>query len=208
MDKNTLRNISYGMYVIGAKDDERVGCIANSLIQITSDPVTIAVSINKDNYTHQIIKKTKKFSVAILKENIDKSIIGTFGYNSSRDINKYKNVAYEEIGGIPVINDNCGYLICDVIDQMDTSTHIIFLAEVVEMQKNEGTPMTYKYYQEVLKGKSPKNAPTYVDEENKTIQTVWKCTICGHEAEVEELPDDYICPICGMPKSAFEKISK
>lgn len=208
MDKNVLKNLSYGMYVICSKDDRNVGCIANTVVQITSNPMTIAISINHDNYTNKIIKKTNKFSISILSENSNPEIIGTFGYSSSKDIDKFEKFDVEELEGMPIITDSCGNIVCKVIDTMETNTHTVFLGEVITMENyTKDKPMTYKYYHEVLKGKSPKNAPTYIEEKIDTKEkTIWKCNICGYEVEMDELPDDYVCPICGQPKSEFTKI--
>lgn len=213
MDKKVLRNLSYGLYVITSKEENKnVGCIANSVIQVTSNPVTILVSINHDNYTSKIIKETNKFGVSILKETSSQKIIGTFGFKSSKDINKFEEIEYKEVSNIPIINDSCGYMICNVVKIVETSTHTIFIAEVENTgDYTEENPMTYKYYHENLKGISPKNAPTYQEKEelvydNKTNK--WKCTICGYEYEADELPDDFKCPICGVGKEYFKKITK
>lgn len=213
MDKKVLRNLSYGLYVITSKEENKnVGCIANSVIQVTSNPVTILVSINHDNYTNKIIKETNKFGVSILKETSNQKIIGTFGFKSSKDINKFEEIEYKEVSNIPIINDSCGYMICNVVKIAETSTHTIFIAEVENTgDYTEENPMTYKYYHENLKGISPKNAPTYQEKEelvydNKTNK--WKCTICGYEYEADELPDDFKCPICGVGKEYFKKITK
>ena len=207
MENKVLRNLSYGMYIIGSKNEKCVGCVANTVVQITSDPKTIAVSINHDNYTNEIIKKTKKFSISILSEDTDPEIIGTFGYKSSKDVDKYKNINTKDLEGLPVLMDSCGNIVCKVINTMETSTHTVFLGEIISMDNyKEDTPMTYKYYHEVLKLKSPKNAPTYVDEKEEPKKIVWKCSICGYEVEMDELSSDYVCPICKQPASAFEKI--
>lgn len=211
MDKKVLRNLSYGMYIVGSNKDRNVGCVVNTCVQITSDPITIAVSVNHDNYTNKIIKETNKFSISILGENTDPKIIGTFGYSSSLDVSKYDDVETVTLGGLPIIKSALSGIICDVIETFETSTHTVFLGKVIEMENyNKGTPMTYKYYQEVLKGKSPKNAPTYVneDENKKEKKIVWRCKKCGYEVEIDELPDDYICPICGATKKDFERIEK
>ena len=217
MDKNVLWDLSYGMYVVGSKEEHKdVGCIVNRVVLITSDPMSIAVSINHDNYTNEIIKKTKKFTISILSENTDISVIGTFGYKSSRDINKYENIDVLEMEGMPALKNSCGVIVCEVIDTLETSTHTVFLGKILDMKKiKDEKPMTYKYYHEVLKGKSPEKAPTYIKEENKETEkeekktkTVWKCKVCGYEVEMDELPDDFVCPICGKDKSYFEKIEK
>lgn len=210
MDRKVLRNLSYGMYVIGCKDEKNAGCVVNTVVQITSDPMTIAVSINHDNYTNEVIKKTNKFSVSILDVTTDPKLIGIFGYKSSKDIDKYENINYAEKEGIPYIKKSCGNMLCEVIDTLETSTHTVFLAKIVDaFNYNDKTPMTYKYYHEELKGKSPKNAPTFVEEKEEIIEkkkTKYRCTICGYEIETDTLPEDFVCPICGQPVTAFEKI--
>ena len=213
MNKNVLRNLSYGVYVVTSKDNDRnVGCVANSVMQVTSNPMMVAVSINHDNYTNSCIKKSGKFVVSILKEDSDAKIIGEFGFKSSRDTDKFKNINYNMVDDLAVINDSCGYLICEVIDQMETNTHTVFLAEITNADGyTDDNPMTYKYYHEKLKGTSPKNAPTYQEESKtedvseKKVQR-WRCKICGYIYEGEELPSGFICPICGRPASEFERI--
>ena len=213
MNKNVFRNFSYGVYVVSTLDNNRpTGCIANSIMQITSSPATVAVSMNHDNYTNSCIEASGKFAISILSEDSDPGLIGTFGFQSGKDINKFDTVSYETIGDLPVITDACGYITCKVIDKMETSTHTVFLGEVVEgdILKNEPA-MTYAYYHKVVKGKSPKNAPTYIaEEETKTESAAkWVCGICGYvydgDTPFEELPDTYTCPICKQPKSVFKQ---
>ena len=213
MDKKVLRNLSYGVYVVTSRDkDKNVGCIANSIMQVTSNPSVIAVSINHDNYTNKVIKENNKFGVSILKETTDAKIIGTFGYKSSKDNDKFDGINFKEISEIPVLENTCGYMVCKVIDTMETSTHTIFLGEVIEADDySTENAMTYKYYHENLKGSSPKNAPTYeetsisqVDKDSKKRK--WRCSICGYIHEADELPDDFKCPICGVGKEYFELV--
>lgn len=213
MNKNVLRKLSYGVYAVGTMDGERpTGCIANSVMQITSSPMTVAVSMNHDNYTHSCMEKSGKFSISILSENTAPSVIGTLGFQSGRDKNKFDEVAYEMIDGLPVVTDSCGYFLCKIIGKMETTTHTVFLAEIVEGDVfDEKKEMTYAYYHQVVKGSSPKNAPTYIEEkkEEQTAKVTYVCPICGYEytGEVpfEELPEDWVCPICLQPKSEFRK---
>lgn len=167
MNRNAFRNISYGLYVISTWDEGRpTGCTANSAMQITSDPATIAISINHANYTNECIQKSGKFAISVLSEKSDPSIIGTFGFRSGREVNKFDNVAYQVKGYMPVISDACAYITCDVIDKMETETHTVFLGKVMDCDVlSSDDPMTYAYYHKVIKGKSPKAAPTYLPEE-------------------------------------------
>lgn len=212
MNKNAFRSLSYGVYIISTLDGERAtGCVANSVMQITSSPATIAVSMNHDNYTNSCIKKSGKFAISILTEQSDSELIGRFGFQSGKEVNKFDGIESLKIEDISVIPDACGYIVCKVIDQMETETHTVFLGEVLDADvlKNE-EPMTYAYYHKVVKGKSPKNAPTYIPEEKeeKAEEEKWVCGICGYvyngETPFEELGEDFKCPICKQPKDVFK----
>lgn len=212
MNKNVFRNFSYGVYVVSTLDGERpTGCVANSIMQITSSPATVAVSMNHDNFTNSCIETSGKFSVSILSESSAPELIGHFGFQSGKNINKFDTVDYDTIDGLPVLKDACGYITCKIIDKMETTTHTVFLGEVIEGDVLSKEPaMTYAYYHNVVKGKSPKNAPTYIEENPKEeTDTKWVCGICGYiyEGEIpfEELPESFVCPICKQPKSVFKK---
>ncbi len=212
MNSGTLHKLSYGVYIVSTWDNGRpTGCTANSAMQITSSPATIAISINHDNYTNKCIQETGRFAISILAEDSEPSIIGTFGFRSGKDFDKFSMVEYSIKDFIPVVNDACGYITCQVIDKMETATHTVFLGEVVGAELfGERDAMTYAYYHKVIKGKSPKNAPTYIPEaeeksEGKTRK--WKCQVCGYVYEGEELPEDYKCPVCGMGTDKFVEIT-
>lgn len=210
MNTNIFRNLSYGVYVISTLDGKRLtGCTVNSIMQITSSPATIAVSMNHDNYTNSCMQKNKKFAINILAETSDSSIIGTFGFQSGKDINKFESVSYFMEQDLPIIEDSCGYIVCQIIDTMETTTHTVFLAEVLDGDVLKKDPaMTYAYYHMVIKGKSPKNAPTYLPEEKEDSER-WVCSVCGYvydgDIPFEELGEDYKCPVCKQPKKAFSK---
>lgn len=212
MNKNVFRNFSYGVYVVSTLDGERpTGCVVNSIMQITSSPATVAVSMNHDNFTNSCIETSGKFSVSILSESSAPELIGHFGFQSGKNINKFDTIDYDTIDGLPVLKDACGYITCKIIDKMETTTHTVFLGEVIEGDVLSKEPaMTYAYYHNVVKGKSPKNAPTYIEEDPKEeTDTKWVCGICGYiyEGEIpfEELPESFVCPICKQPKSVFKK---
>ena len=215
MNVNVFRNLSYGLYIISAIDGTRpTGCTANSAMQITSSPATIAISINHDNFTNKCIKESKQFAISILGEQADPSLIGTFGFQSGKDTDKFAEIDFKYIDGLPIVKDACGFITCKVINTMETKTHTVFLGEVEEGDiMDSDNPMTYAYYHKVIKGKSPKNAPTYIpdDEEvdEQKSKDVYVCGVCGYEytkdTPFDELPEDYTCPICGQPKSVFKK---
>lgn len=168
MNTDVFRNLSYGVYVVSTMDNGRAtGCTANSAVQITASPATVAVSINHDNYTNQCIKEFGKFAISIIAEDSDPVLIGKFGFFSGKDTNKFQDIDFSIVEETPILNDTCGYLVCKVIDTMETSSHTVFLGEVIEgdIKGNGRTPMTYAYYHNVVKGKSPKNAPTYIAED-------------------------------------------
>lgn len=214
MNKNTFRQLSYGVYIISTWDKGRAtGCTANSAMQITSDPATIAISINHDNYTNQCIRESGKFAVSILGEHSDPGIIGTFGFRSGRDSNKFDTVEQALKSYMPVVADACAYIVCEVVDELETSTHTVFLGKVLDADVLKADDaMTYAYYHNVIKGKSPKAAPTYIaDEPEAAAEPVerYVCSVCGYVYEgdipFEELPEDYTCPVCKQPKNVFVK---
>ncbi len=219
MDKKAFRDISYGLYIVSSNDSNKFsGCIANAITQITSENPIISISLNKNNYTNEIIKKSKKVAISILNKKVSKDIIGKFGFYSSKDINKFENIKYELIFDLPVVKEGvCSYLIGDVINIIDAETHDIFLVRIKECKKiNDEEALTYLYYQTNMKGTSSKNAPTYIEEviDNKETASKYKCLICGYiyddskeEVKFEDLPSDWVCPLCGASKDQFVKIN-
>jgi flavin reductase (DIM6/NTAB) family NADH-FMN oxidoreductase RutF len=165
MNNNVFKDLSYGVYIVSCKNGEKyTGCTVNSIMQITSNPPTIALSVNHQNYTHSCLEKEKYFSVSILSEKSNPLSIGTFGFRSGRDFDKFSVIPYEIIDELPVIKDSCGYLICKITDKIETETHTLFVASVLNGDLlNDNIPMTYSYYHNVIKGKSPKTAPTYIE---------------------------------------------
>lgn len=241
MNNKTLYKIGYGMYIVSSKKGNKFnGQVANTVFQLTSEPPTIAISINKKNLTYEYINESKVFTVSILNKATPMEFIGTFGFKSGRDIDKFKDVKYK-VGttGVPVALENTlGYLEAEVINSMDCGTHTVFVGKIVDAEIiNETEPMTYDYYHEVKRGKAPPTAPTYIkgvkeDSKPKTIKSdlpdgtsgqagMYRCTVCDYIYDPEkgdpnagikpgtpfnELPDDWVCPVCGQDKSVFEKI--
>lgn len=233
MNPKTLYKISYGLYVISSKIEDRLnGQIANTVFQITSEPPTVAVSINKQNFTHECIQKSRIFAVSILSKDAPMKFIGHFGFKCGRDIDKFKDMKYRVgVTGAPIVTENTvGYLEAEVINSIDVGTHTIFIGKLVDAEiiKDE-EPMTYAYYREVKRGTAPKTAPTYIAKSEKNQKEVdkmekmkkYRCTACGYIYDpekgdpdsgikpgtpFEKLPDDWVCPVCGAEKSAFEAI--
>jgi rubredoxin/flavin reductase (DIM6/NTAB) family NADH-FMN oxidoreductase RutF len=232
MNLQALHKIGYGVYIVSSKKNEKYnGQIANTVFQTTADPPTIAICINKHNLTHEFIDDSGIFSVSILTQSTPMKFIGRFGFRCGRDLDKFHDIGYR-LGtkGTPIVTDHTtGFLECEVIDSIDLGTHKLFVGRLVESELlNNEEPMTYDYYHQVKGGKSPKTAPTYIEEaqtgtNKKEIQVMkkYKCTVCGYIYDpekgdpdsgakpgtpFEELPDDWVCPACGVGKDQFEKV--
>ena len=169
MNKKALNKISYGLYIVCSKKEKKFnGQIANSVFQVTAEPPTIAVSINKKNLTHEFIEKSKVFTMSILKEKAPMKFIGTFGYKSGRDIDKFKDLNYK-IGktGAPIVLDNSlAYIEAELIDSITIGTHTVFIGKIIDADiLADDRCLTYEYYHVIKGGKSPENAPTYIKDE-------------------------------------------
>jgi ferric-chelate reductase [NAD(P)H] len=166
MNTKALQKISYGVYVVcSVNGDKMNGQIANTVIQVASEPPTIAVSINKNNLTHEYIKKSGVFTASILCQDTPLSFIGNFGFKSGKDINKFEGINYK-IGttGAPVVTDYAtAYMEVRVTKEMDVGTHTMFIGELVDADVlTEDVCMTYEYYHQVKRGTTPKSAPSYI----------------------------------------------
>ncbi len=227
MNFKALHKLGYGLYVVSSRKSDRLnGQIANTVFQVTSEPPTIAVSINKNNLTHEFIKESKALAVSILSQGTPLSFIGRFGFKSGRDIDKFEGINYK-IGETqaPVVIDNAlAYLEARIAQEVDVGTHTIFIGELIGADvMKEGEPMTYAYYHQVKRGTTPKTAPSYIEEKREVTPKMakYKCTVCGYiydpglgdpdggiksETPFEQIPDDWVCPVCGASKDQFEKI--
>ncbi len=234
MDLTALYSINYGLYIISTKwMDQMNGQIANTVFQITSDPPRLGISINQQNLTHSLISQSQKFTVSVLDKEAPMTLIGPFGFKSGREMNKFENIPHI-IGenGLPVVTDHIvATFELDVIAQLPIHTHTLFVGKITNatvLSKIE--PMTYAYYHQVKKGLTPKNAATYQPTpETNPIKTTggdkmskYRCLICGYEYDpavgdidggiqpgtpFEEIPDSWVCPICGASKDQFEKVA-
>lgn len=235
MNTKALHQISYGMYIIGSRKGEKINAqIANTVIQTSSEPPTISVCINKGNLTHEFIKESRVFTVSILSKDAPLSLVGQFGFKSGRETNKFEKVEYK-LGQTraPVVTEHTlAYLEAKVIKELDVETHTDFVGELVGAEiLKEGEPMTYAYYHQVKRGTTPKTAPSYVAGEEKAKKepkkeatakmAKYECTACGYIYDpekgdpdggippgtpFEKLPDDWVCPQCGVGKDEFQKI--
>jgi flavin reductase (DIM6/NTAB) family NADH-FMN oxidoreductase RutF/rubredoxin len=230
MNRKAFRTITYGLYIVTSRKGDKInGQTADTVFQVTSSPRTIAISINRENLTHEYISDSGVFGVSILAKDAPLNLVGNFGFKSGRDIDKFSNVNYK-LGETkaPIILDNTlAYLEVKVIDQVELSTHTLFVGEAVAAEIiKEGEPMTYAYYHQIKGGTTPKTAPTYIEDEKKEEEKMeglpkYKCEVCGYiydpekgdpDGDIppgtpfEKLPDDWICPVCGAAKSDFKKV--
>lgn len=222
--------VSYGLYLVSSGTiDKGNGFISNAVFQVTSVPPQFAVTCNKDNYSAEIIKKTGAFSISILKQDTAPEVIGKFGFQSGRDINKMDGTKIKEgITGVPfVLNDTLAILECKLKQTHEIDTHLLFIGEIINTEIiEEGVPLTYSYYRKVKKGLVPKNAPTYINKNEFEKMNVsdlpkYKCPTCGYIYDpvkgdekggiapgtpFEELPDSWKCPVCGVNGMEFKKM--
>lgn len=226
-----LFKVSYGLYIVSSGTRESGnGFVSNTVFQVSSSPAKFASCCSKENHSAALIQSTGSFSVSVLKQDASARLIGTFGYKSGADSDKMDgmDLTYGESGVPIVLNDAVAYLECKVVETFDVGSHLMFIGELIqaEVLNDEDLPLTYLHYREVKKGLAPKNAPTYVDkravgaaaestsEADKPETTVetrrWECAACGHVYDeategqaFDELPDDWVCPVCGVEKEEF-----
>jgi flavin reductase (DIM6/NTAB) family NADH-FMN oxidoreductase RutF len=226
--------VTYGLYVVSTASGGKLnGYVSNTVFQVTADPPQIAIACSKNNFTTSLIEQSKVFAISVLEKETSSEIIGNFGYKSGKDVDKFSNVNFRTgITGAPILLDNViADFECEVVQVFDVGTHLLFVGKVVndELLNTDADPLTYAWYREVRKGKAPKNAPTYIDPE-KLVKTVITektvehyCTACGFVYLQEEgdpksgitpgtsfddLPDSWVCPVCGAEKSDFAKSEK
>ncbi len=231
IDRKAFRTLSYGLYLITSREGERLnGQVANVAVQVTSKPSRIAIALNKENLTHQFVEKSRVFAVSVLAETAPMQFIGLFGFRSGRDVDKLAQVHYE-LGntGAPMVTEHSvAVMEARVIHSIDVGTHTLFVGEVVGAKVIDDTasPLTYAHYHEVKGGKSPKTAPTYVDENQENTaerrrdeMKRYVCEVCGYVyvptkgdpdngvapgTSFEDLPEDWVCPVCGAGKDQFK----
>lgn len=200
MDKKAMYNLTYGLFILTARDGEKDnGCIVNTVGQVTSSPNRIAVTVNKENYTHDMIVKTGIFNVSILTEKSSFETYKHWGFQSGKEVNKAEGIDFyrSDNGLIFLGKETNAYLSAKVVSTMDLGTHTMFLADVTEaVVLSEIPSVTYQFYQDHIK---PKPKP----EKRKGFI----CTVCGYIYEGDILPEDYICPICKHPASDFKPLS-
>ena len=207
MDKKAMYKLSYGLFVLTAKEAEKDnGCIINTAIQAASQPNQLSICVNKLNYTHDMVLRTGEFTVSVLSQNAKFDLFRQFGFQSGRDVNKFENfdACARGANGIYYITEGTNaYISVKVKKTEDLGSHTMFIGEITDMEVLSDAPsVTYAYYLENIKPKPQAVGKT------ESGQTVWRCTICGYEYVGEELPEDFVCPLCKHPASDFEKVVK
>ncbi len=204
-----MYKLSYGLFVCTAMRDSRVnGCIINTVIQVASKPNRISVAINKANFTHDMVKETGFCNVSVISQDASFDLFKHFGFQSGRDVDKFADYPKDNYkqadNGIPYIAVGTNaYFSLKVTDTVDLGSHTLFICEPTFMTVLADIPSaTYEYYQNNIKPKPEAVGTTQKGE------TVWRCRICGYEYVGEELPDDFICPVCKHPKADFEKVER
>lgn len=217
MDSTALFTITYGLYLLGAESQGKGNvCVINTLNQVTQDPMKVSITVLKSNLTHDMVDESKKFSVSVVSKYASLDTVAQFGFQSGRDVDKLADFPFEKDSlGTPVIEKDCiATMSCKVIDQVDLGTHTLFIADVVEARnivKEE--PMTYAFYRDLKMGKvSNEKVEVEGAQEQKEDKATYQCSICHYvydgDVPFEELPEDYVCPLCNQPKSAFAKTEK
>jgi len=202
IDANAMFKLSYGLYLLTARDGKKHnGCIVNTAVQLTDTPKRITIAVNKANHTHDMILKTREFNVSVLDTSADFNLFKQFGFQSGRDTEKFDGkyqIGLSDNGLVYLSQHSNAFISAKVIDAQDYGTHTLFVAEVTQAKVLSNAPsMTYSYYFDNVK---PKPQPAAAEQKG------WVCKICAYVYEGEELPEDYICPLCKHGAEDFVKL--
>jgi flavin reductase (DIM6/NTAB) family NADH-FMN oxidoreductase RutF/rubredoxin len=233
LNTKALWDISYGLYIVTSISGGRLnGQIVNTVFQVSNKPAKVAVSINKENLTHEYIKSSGVLAISILQEDTALPFIGLFGFKSGRETDKLSQAEYVSgETGCPIVTENClSWMEGKVIGEADAGTHTVFIVEITGCDVlKAGKPLTYAFYQDVKKGKAPKTAPTYKGDPSAGEESIkektkgesmkkYVCGICGYIYDpekgdkeggipagtpFEKLPESWTCPVCGADKDEF-----
>jgi len=199
MDNTAFFKLSYGLFVVTAYEEGKDnGCITNTVMQVTTTPNRITLAVNKDNYTHGVIERTKKFNVSILSEGASFDTFKHWGFQSGKNVDKAVGITFSRAdNGVIYITEGVNAVIsAEVIQEIDLGTHTLFIADVTDaISLSDEASATYAYYHKHIKP-----AP------QRPKKKGWVCTICGYIYEGETLPADYTCPLCKHPASDFKPI--
>lgn len=206
MSKKAFDTLSYGIYVATSTfEGKDAGCVINSLQQATSSfPQKFLITLNKFNFTREIAEKSGLITVSVLSRDTSKELINEFGFKSSRVADKFsKFETARDSNGIPYVKDGTiAVLSLKILDQMDLGSHVAFACEIIDtLVLGDAEPLTAAYYKDLMSGKAAPNAPIF-----RTLESSYRCTVCGYIYKSDTLPADYRCPICGAPADKFVKM--
>ena len=234
MNHEAFYKITYGLYVVSSTNGRQGnGYVANAVFQVTAQPARFAIACNKDNYTCGLISQSRVFAISALQQDTKAELIGLFGYKSGRTFDKFASVRHRtgRTGAPILLEDTLAWFECKVVQTLDAGTHLLFVGEVAEGDVIDGShpPLTYAYYRDVKKGRAPKNAPTYLAPAGSEAAGIaplssgkYVCAVCDHVYDpavgdpdagipagtrFEDIPENWVCPVCGAAKSAFVKQS-
>lgn len=198
IDKTAVFNLTYGLFVLTAKEgDKDNGCIINTAQQIAENPMLISITVNKSNYTHDMIVNTGEFNISILTEDAPFELFKHYGFQSGRDADKIRDNLPRAENGIAYLSGFANTLISGrVINTIDCSTHTLFIAEVTQAEKlSDKKSVTYQYYFDNIKPKP-----------EKVKKKGYVCEVCGYVYEGDVLPEDFVCPICKHGADVFKPL--
>ena len=206
MDNKVFQNLSYGLFVLSVNVEKRDNaCIINTGIQVSSSPDRICIAVNKADFTCEMLDYTDRFCLSTISEDADFALFEHFGFKSGRDVEKFDgfDCAERTSNGTLAVTKGTNSYICATVEQkIDLGSHFLYIAAVTDGKILSGTPSaTYAYYHANIKPKPQKS-------QNASGKTVWRCAVCGYEYEGEELPADFVCPLCKHGASDFEKVTK
>ena len=218
MNMNALYKLTLGLYILGCRDGKRpVGSVVDAVMQVAHKPWMIALSCTNGSYTKQCIDATREFSLSVLSKKVEPWIIANFGFQSSKKVDKWSITKYHVKDGLPYLDDNIATLKCEVVQSISYESNTLFLAEVADCEDNKNEePLTYNDYrayfkQDVMdsfnKLKSAVKEKKMAEENKKDEGKHWVCLVCGYvydgDVAFEELPEDWVCPLCGVGKDQF-----
>lgn len=237
MDISSFFKVTYGLYLVCSRDGNNFnGHVSNTVFQITAQPAQFAVASHKNNLTSKYIQKSKVLSICVLQQDVNLEFLGPWGFKSGTNVDKFRGIKYKiGITGAPIVLEKTiAYIECEVVNEIDTGTHILFIGKAIDAEiiDHFAKPLTYDYYRGVIKGLSPENSPTYTVHELESPKhhveppeaekpKRYQCTVCGYIYEPEEgdpdsgiapgtafedIPDDWYCPVCGVSKKDFVEI--
>lgn len=207
MDTKAFFKMGYGLYLVtGNCNGFDSGCIANTFVQVTSDPAQVCITLNKNNFTTDLIKDSGVFNCGVLLDEIEMATIAHFGFQSGRDVKKFEGIEYtiDQNNVKQITKGLAATFSCRLVNVLDVGTHLMFIAKVEDAKVlSDNKVLTYENYHKEKKGTTPKNASSYQEVKE---EKGYRCTVCNYVLNEDELPEDYVCPVCGQPASVFEKL--